>query len=388
MNDEKMYCGAKAGDEEVWNWAPMDDTVDMDSIVDTTEFYDTSSITESKYKEEVTEDGVVYDVLSYTSEEKDEYEELQTKEGECYINRETQKVDRVVSFEEGTEVVMKVEEIDSIELPAEALAATETTSEEIAGTILGVIMIGAMSGMEDIEPTKEPAEPTKEPAEPTEEPNGQGSDDSDDWAEAYNDYFERDNIMPKNCETEMLATVDDMDVEITLAVVDNDARMYFDLETVMMDLYVIDKKIYLKGTAEGEDIWMWTEAESEEDTEGLVDTESVSIIDTDTIVSYEYREAVEEDGVVYDVLDVVTKDDSSELEWAYFINRETQYLEKAVAIDNDGTVLCNIREIEEIELPEDADEAEETDVETIAMSMFALLMLVTEANQALVEQEG
>ncbi|MBQ9142384.1 MAG: PT domain-containing protein [Lachnospiraceae bacterium] len=142
---EKIYTHTIMEGEEVWNFAPITSEEDVEGVMSMgdTAGVDTSAFTSCEYFEEVTEDGVVYDVLYTTSEEDGEVVETY-----CYVNRETQMISKMVVESEAGPMPVYITEIDSVEIPAEALNGTEVTMDDVMGTVFGVIMMGAFSAME------------------------------------------------------------------------------------------------------------------------------------------------------------------------------------------------------------------------------------------------
>lgn len=142
---ENIYTCTMMEGEEVWNFAPITSEEDAESVMSMGEsnVVDTSAFTSVEYYEEVIEDGVVYDVLYTTSEEDGEVVETY-----CYVNRETQMLSMMVVESEAGPMPIYITEIDAVEIPAEALNGTEVTMEDVMGTLFGVIMMGAMAGME------------------------------------------------------------------------------------------------------------------------------------------------------------------------------------------------------------------------------------------------
>ncbi len=141
---EKIYTHTIMEGEEVWNYAPITSEEDVEGVMSMgdTAGVDTSAFTSCEYYEEVTEDGVVYDVLYTTSEEDGEVVETY-----CYVNRETQMLSKMVVQSEAGPMPVYITEIESVEIPAEALAGTEVTMDDVMGTVFGVIMMGALSAM-------------------------------------------------------------------------------------------------------------------------------------------------------------------------------------------------------------------------------------------------
>ena len=140
VTEDKMYAHSYMAGEEAWMFAPVESEEDADAVMDTS--IDSNNIDSWTYKEEVTEDGVTYDVLEVQSTD----DEGETAVMDCYVNRETQEIDKYAMTEDGTTMVFVVTDIDGIELPAEAANATEATADDIAGTIVIVMLAAAMGG--------------------------------------------------------------------------------------------------------------------------------------------------------------------------------------------------------------------------------------------------
>ncbi len=142
---EKIYTCTKMEGQEDWSYALITSEEDVDGVMSVSDEFvvDTDTFTSCEYHEEVTEDGIVYDVLYVTYEQEDE--EL---EAYCYVNRETQMMSKLVTDTEAGPMAMLINEIDKVEIPEEALNGKEVTTEDIATTMMGVIMVGAMSAME------------------------------------------------------------------------------------------------------------------------------------------------------------------------------------------------------------------------------------------------
>lgn len=146
VDAEKVYTCTRMEGQETWNYAFITTEEDMDSLMSMGEAaaVDTSTFSSYAYYEEVTEDGIVYDVLSGVSESDGEL-----VEGYYYVNRETQKLSRMVVNTEAGPMAVEFGEVDSVEIPEEAQTATEVTMEDIMSTMLGAIMMGAFSAVEE-----------------------------------------------------------------------------------------------------------------------------------------------------------------------------------------------------------------------------------------------
>ena len=207
---------------------------------------------------------------------------------------------------------------------------------------------------------------------------GTTSDDGTDWSNAYDDYFTRDNIMPATPKISALATGDGMSFEMVVAMVEDVAFLSYDFGTVAADMYVTADKAYVRTEMEGQEAWIYapiaSKEEAQEMTVGIED--NTTLIDSEDIGTVTYREALEEDGVIYDVLDV-TVDDESDVPGnaVYFINRENQMIAKCVMERQGETAICLVEEIESIELPAEAADATEATIEEVLGTMVGVLFM-------------
>lgn len=144
-DEEKMYLYTEMEGETNWNYALLTSEEDVDGMLEIGESttVDADSFSECVYYEEVIEDGVVYDVLYATSTEDGE-----VTNAYCYVNRETQKLYKMSVVTEMGPMDMFIQEIDTLEIPAEALSGTEITMEDAGALLMGVIMAGVFSAME------------------------------------------------------------------------------------------------------------------------------------------------------------------------------------------------------------------------------------------------
>ena len=142
--DGKAYAKSVMEGQEAWTCATLASEEDSSTIKNANpNALHNENIVSYTYRCEETVDGVVYDVLDM----------VVTTDGEnanmlCYINRETQKISKYVVEEEGKTREMLIEDIDGIELPAEAANATECSAEDIATSIMATILVGALSSAE------------------------------------------------------------------------------------------------------------------------------------------------------------------------------------------------------------------------------------------------
>lgn len=212
---------------------------------------------------------------------------------------------------------------------------------------------------------------------------GSTSDDTTDWSTAYDDYFTRENIMPATPKVTVSTAADGITFDMVVAMVEDMAYMSYDFGTVAMDMYVMEDKVYIRSEMEGQEAWNFalitSEEEAQDMTVGIED--NTTLIDNDSIGAVTYREALEEDGVIYDVLDVTVDENSNMPGTAvYFINRETQMVAKCVMEQQGNTAVCLVEEVDSIELPAEAATATEVPMEDVLGAMLGVLFMGAGAN--------
>lgn len=299
-------------------------------------------------EKEATGDDVKSSVEEADEEESDEEESEEAEESE-------EVVESTEEAEESKEVVESTEEAEESEEVVESTEEGEESEEVVESS-------------EEIVETEE--EEIIESEEGDEVKAPVVDEDGKDWSTAYDDYFENQASLDDNFKLDCSALMEGMSFNIIVAVSGETVQMSYDLATAKFDMYATKDKVYAYWELQGQSGWAWAPVESEEDVESLVDT-SEYIVDPATIESCTYREAIEEDGVIYDMLDVVTNDGMNSV---YFVNRDTQKIEKFTVDDGTTTMVCLVDEIESIEIPEEAMNSEEATMDDIAMSMFGVIM--------------
>lgn len=201
-------------------------------------------------------------------------------------------------------------------------------------------------------------------------------DDGIDWSVKYDDYFTRDNIMPATPQITVSSFVDDIAMDLIVAATEESTYMAYDFGTVAIEMYLMGDKVYAFTSMEEEDAWYWAPVSLEEEVDAITGMADTPLVDNEDMESCTYREAIVEDGVVYDVLDVTVVDETETTGTAaYFINRETQMIEKCVMEQEGSIAVCFVEEVESIELPAEAAEATEVTMEDILGAMLSVLFL-------------
>ena len=302
-------------------------------------------------EKEATGDDVKSSVEEADEEESDE-EESEAEESEEAKESE-EVVESTEEAKESEEVVESTEEAGESEEVVESTEEAEESEEVVEST-------------EDAEATEE------EDAEATEEEDAEATVDSD-IAKMYEGYFEKDDILPENVKITASAAQMGITMDITMAHTADMDMMSFNLDTANMDMYIGKEKVYCRYELQGQEAWIWAPVTDDSEAEQLDTMVDDSLVDTENVTACEYRESIEEDGVVYDLLDISIDDGNTASTATYFVNRETQKIAKCVMEQDGETVVCLIEEIDSIEVPEEAENATEGTVEDVAGIMIGVI---------------
>ena len=276
--------------------------------------------------------------------EADEAEEAEENEGELEVKTE----------EPGDDGMIEVEgEVTVIEEDEEEVTPAESEEEEVT-----------------------PAEPEEEevtPAEPEEEDADSVTDS--EWANAYDDYFSREGILSEKLMISMSMEESGMVFDIAVGVAGEEMFMSYDFGTAGVELYLVDKVLYAGTKMEGVESWIYAPVTEGSDAESMFDMTDTGFTDVENATSCTYGGEVEENGIVYDILDVVIEENGITSLAAYYVNRETQKIEKCV-VEQDGVEAeCFFTEIEEIVLPAEAANAVEGTEEEVFGALLGVMFM-------------
>lgn len=258
---------------------------------------------------------------------------------------------------------------DDVKAPVEESQESAPAKESVAESV-------QESTEEVAESTEESAEKAEESVEASEEKVAEVVDaDGKDWSTAYDDYFERENITPVNALCTAMASADGVSFELNVAKVDDVMMMSYDFDTASFEMYATSDKVYAHYSMGAEETWIWAPVSSDDEVSALTDTANTTIIDTENITESKYRETMEEDGVIYDVLDTQIDDGTTTSTAVVFVNRETQQISKCVMEEDGTSVVCLIEEIDTVEIPEAAANATEGTMEDVMGAMIGVMFL-------------
>ncbi len=217
----------------------------------------------------------------------------------------------------------------------------------------------------------EPEEEEETPAEPEEEEDTPAVES--EWANAYEDYFSREGIIPENMMMTMSVEESGIVMNIAVATAGEDVYMSYDFGTAALDLYIVENVIYSCTKMDGVESWIY--APASEGSESMFTMTDTGFADTENATACTYREEVVENDIVYDVLDVVIEEEGVTSNAAYYVNRETQKIEKCV-VEQDGVEAeCFFIEIEGITLPEESANAVEGTEDDIMGALIGVMFM-------------
>lgn len=201
------------------------------------------------------------------------------------------------------------------------------------------------------------------------------------WADAYKDYFIREDIIPEKVKLTMSTDMDGVSMDVVVAVVGDSSYMRYAFENAILDLYGTGDMIYAHTVMSGEESWIYAPVTSEEEANGVMNISTDTlIVDAEDVTSCTYVEEVVEDGVIYDVLFLDVNDESVTGDVYYYVNRETQKVDKFTMEQDGQTVECDVEEINSIELPDEAVNATEGTMDDVAGALFAVMFSAVDPN--------
>lgn len=200
------------------------------------------------------------------------------------------------------------------------------------------------------------------------------ADVNSDWATAYEDYFTREDIIPENMKVTMNMDMEGIAMEVVVATVGETSYMRYAFDTAALDLYATQDKVYTRMEMAGEESWIYAPVTSEEDVDSVMSLAGEdTIVEPESVTACTYVKEVEENGVIYDVLLIEVDDETGSGEMFYYVNRETQKVEKFTMEQEGQEVECFVEEISSLEIPAEAANATEGTMEDVAGALFAVL---------------
>ena len=195
-----------------------------------------------------------------------------------------------------------------------------------------------------------------------------------DWLSAYADYYTKEDMMPENVKVYMTTDMEGITMNIVVATVGETSYMGYEINNAVIDLYAMGEQIYARTEIAGEESWIVAPVATEEDVESIMTMSGENtLIDAETVTACTYVETVVEEGVTYDVLSLSVDAESGIGSAYYYVNRDTQMVEKCIMEQDGQEAVCLIEEISSIELPAEAAGATEGTTDDVAGALFAVI---------------
>lgn len=253
-------------------------------------------------------------------------------------------------------------------------ATNENSNDEIKGHAKAAPM--QVIGEEAKETSAEAADTALEVSDEGKQEISNIADAQDmDWSTAYEDYFERENIIGENVKATITASAEGVEFTTSVATTEDTSYLCINFGTAFLEMYATSDKIYAYSEMAGAGTWSYAPVTSKEEADSIVNSPGTTMLNTEEVSSCTYGGEVEINGVIYDTLDTVVETDDGPVESTFYVNRETQKIEK-YDFEQDGAVAeCFLEEIDTIEIPAEAENGTEVTQEEIAMSIFGIMMV-------------
>lgn len=339
---ERMYYYSESGDDYTYAQCVREDDSSADIMGMAENMKDMVSDIEYDYYLGEEEYEGIYDVVACTVDYSGE-----ECEGYAYINRETQVME-LLEIEDSDGNYMDIEIIDTgkdgfMEMVEDTIAdyegVDEVTFEEMGNMVLDFLvtqMEGALEGGQD------------NPV--VDDGNTGAAIEGDDWSTAYDDFFDNGLTIP---ETFVITTQMDLGGILLNYEIAQDAEISlvrYRIGDYGVDAYTINNTIIMENIGLNGSEWVGASIESGDDVAEILGADFTELMGgvTDSVSSATYVEAVEENGVVYDVMEIDTEGTPARV----FINRETQTVSQMI-LEEDGLVMvCTFEGVSSIEIPD------------------------------------
>lgn len=180
-----------------------------------------------------------------------------------------------------------------------------------------------------------------------------------DWSKEYEDYFQKEPLLPDNYKVKTTVLVEGVEAQVSLAQTETFSSLNLGLGTTNIYVYTNGSMVFLGKQDKNGEEWNFTRLEEEDSLEDIlgmdisVDLEGIE----EAIIGQVYQGDVVEDEKIYDIMDIVTSQYYGKIEVRLYINRDTQKIEKMQTQYNGQEIIGYLEEIEPIELPKESTRA-------------------------------
>lgn len=352
---DMLYYYSETADDYEWAVSAREAGMDTDFLGMADSMDEMLGDIEYDYYLMADEYDVIYDIVvcyvDYDGEECEAY---------AYINRETQNME-FLEIEDSEGNLVDVEVLfpgkDGFMEMIEDTIAEYDGVDEISYDELGNKVIEFLFTMiADVE-MDEPAEPS-EPDEPT------TGIEADDWSTAYDDFFADGISIPEAFEITTSIDVEGFVLDYMVAQDAGISLIRYRIGDYGVDAYTDGSVIVMENIGLNGSEWVYAEITSGDDMADILGADFTELMGgvTDSVSSSSYVEAVEEDGVVYDVLEIDTEDTPA----LVYVDRDRQVISKMIIEAEGLEMVCKFEDFPAIEVPAGADSATEMTKDELA----------------------
>lgn len=340
---ENVYFYSEDGDDYQYAQAVREDGTETDFLGMAASMEEMiADIEYDCYIMETEEYGEIYDIVAcyvdYSGEECEAF---------AYINRETQKMELLeIEDAEGNYVDIEVifpgyegfmEMIDDTIVEYEG--SDEVTFDEMGNMAFDFLMT-MMSKVEVDDATG------------TDEPDVSVGIEGDDWSTAYDNFFDNGITIPESFEITTQMDLGGIVLDYVIAQDADVSMVRYRIGDYGVDAYTDGTEIVMENIGLNGSEWAYAEIESGDDVANILGADFTELMGgvTDSVSSSTYVEAVEEDGVVYDVMEIDTEDTPA----LVYINRETQNVNRMILEAEGLEMICKFENTMSVNIPAEA----------------------------------
>ncbi len=354
-----LYAECETADDYYFAYTPMemDSIEDFDELFVAVDFFEfTDNIEYESYLGEIEDSGIMYDAVACSVLDSGEW-----YDAECYINRDTQLVEELdVYFEDSESLIVSFEYYEEAALNVEVEAieegflseGSEVSLDEMEIIFLSFFESAAVQGLdeEDVEPS---------------EPVVTDSSEDDEWATAYDGYFDNGITLPDSFEISTYMDIEGLQLDYVVTVEDGITKVSYLLGGYGVDAYTDGEMLYIGSETVSDFEWVYAVLESPEQMANVIGADFTAIVtgSTDEVESHTYMGSVTENGVVYDVMEVYVPGDADPA--TVYVNRETQEIDKMIMESEGLEMTCLFEGFEMMDIPAEMYDATEVTVDEL-----------------------
>lgn len=180
-----------------------------------------------------------------------------------------------------------------------------------------------------------------------------------DWSKEYDDYFEKEDILPENFEVETAIIVEGVEAQVSLAQTETFCQLSLGVGKVNIYILTNANMAFLGMDNKGVEEWYYTRLESAQTLEEILGVDiSMDFGNVEEmIIGQVYQGNAVEGEKIYDIIDIVTSENYGKMKVRLYINRDTQKVERLQTEYDGQEILGDLYEVDPIALPEGSSHA-------------------------------